>query len=117
MGINQRDSDREGTSPPKPRALGHDRPAVKLDQSLHQRKTDAKPPLRAFQSPVDLCEHFKHIGQHSRRDPQPGVADANHHFAVLSSGREIDDSAFRCVLGGICEQVGNNLGKPRRVGR
>ena len=65
------------------RALGGNRPAVKLNQSLHQGEADAKPPLTAFEGPIHLGEHLKHLGQHPRRDPEPGVGDADNHFPAL----------------------------------
>ena len=78
--LDEWESNGEGASLAKAGALGGDRTAVQLDQSLDQGKANAKPSLRALEGAVHLGEHLEHLGQHLGRDAKSGVRDADNDF-------------------------------------
>ena len=56
-------------------ARRRDGPAVHLDELLDQGEPDAEPPLGAGERAVHLGEEVEDLGQHLRRDADPGVPD------------------------------------------
>ena len=97
-------------------ALRLDGAAVHLDQPLHQRQADAQPALRALQRPVHLGEHVEDAGQHLGRDADAGVPDPDHRLLAVPLDGEPDAPAALGVLGGVVQQVRQDLGQPGQVG-
>ena len=93
------------------------RAAVHLDQPLHQRQADAEAALRAVERAVDLRRTGRRCVAAARRGmPMPLSRDADH---APSSPLALDARA-RCVppgvgvLGGVVEQVGEDLRRAAR---
>ena len=104
---------------PSPSLCASTAAAVQLDQPLDQRQADAEAALRRGRACVSTCANrSKMRGSSSRRDADAGVAHADHR---LARRRRSAASAMcppaRRVLGGVVEQVGEDLRQARRIGR
>ena len=97
-------------------APGLDGAAVHLDQALDQREADAQAALRPFERPIYLGKHLEDPRQHVGRDADAGIAHAHHGVASLALDGERDLAAALGVLGGVVEQVGDDLCQPGHVG-
>ena len=82
----------------------------------YDRQPDAQAPLRAGERAVRLGEQVEEPGEHLGGDPDPVVPDPDDHLAVLDPGGELDASTRRGVLGGVGQEVHEDLLEPRRVG-
>ena len=97
------------------RTLGFNAASVHLDQPLHQHQPDAEPALCAIQGEIDLHKHIKDSRQHLPGNAGAVIPDANSDPFVVAPGRHPDVPARTGVLGGIVQQVGEDLSQPRRV--
>ena len=111
-----REPDGEGAPLARPVALGRDRPAVHLDQALHQREPDPEPAGGPLDAPVHLGEHVEDARQGRGRDADPGVPDGHDDLALAPLGGEPDAAAPLGVLGAVGEQVARTPG-PAGSGR
>jgi hypothetical protein len=95
-----------------------DRAAVQSDQPLREREADAQAPRRAVQRAVGLREQVEDLRQKRFIDPHAIVAHAHLGMVLLASVFAPNlDAAFRVrVLGGVVEQVDEDLFQPRGVG-
>src|SRR4029434_1342604 len=97
-------------------ACGLHAAAVQLDEVADQRQSDAKPSGRALDAIVRLDEHVEDLGQHARFDADAAVFDAARHRLVFPCGGQGNAATAGRVLGGVVEQVGDDLCEARRVG-
>ena len=89
---------------------------MQLDEALHEREPEAEPAARAREASILLRERLEHAGEDVRLDPLAGVAHleegvgagvlAEPHRHRAATGRE---------LGGVAEQVPEDLREPGRV--
>ncbi len=90
-------------------------PAVQLDQIAHQREADAQPALRMPSARMALRKHVENVRQRIGRDSGAIVVHRDHHVLTFAA-RAQRDAAARCgVLGGIVEQVGEDLREAHHV--
>ena len=87
-----------------------------LHEVLHQRQADAQPALRLRGGVVHLHEQLEDAGEHVRGDPDAVVPDPQHRHVAVPLGRQPDAPARLRVLGGIRQEVADDLGEPHRVG-
>ena len=73
----QRQAHHEGAPLPCSAAMGDDRPAVHLDQMLHQRQAEPQPAVPSLRAAVSLAEAIEHERQQVGRDPLPRIGDAH----------------------------------------
>ena len=91
--------------------------AVQLHQAAHQTQADAQAALRPLQRTVFLREQVEDVRQHFGVDAGTVVLHAHEDAILVPAFRREDDlPAVRGVLGGVVEQVGENLRQPRRIG-
>jgi hypothetical protein len=106
--LRQRQPHREGAAEPEPGALGGDGAPVQLHQRPHQRQADADPRLPAHTG-GSLHEEVEDAVQSVARDSDPVVGEADHRFAGIGGQRHPDLPARIGVLGGIVEEVREDL--------
>src|SRR5688572_3127327 len=87
-----------------------------FDQAANQSEPDAQPALSSAGRVLDLREHFKDTGQHIRQDADAAIADRDHYTVALAPRGEPDSSCGIGILGGIIEEVRNDLLQPYRIG-
>ena len=98
------------------RAVHRDRPAVQLDDRLHDRQSQARPADLTRQRAVDAEEAREQLRHVLRRDAHPVVLDLDAQHAVVESARPNDDRpTLLRVLVGIADQVGDDLQHPVAV--
>ena len=101
---------------PSPSLRRVDAAAVHLDQAADQGQADAEPPLGAVERAVGLGEQVEDAREQLRGDPDAGVADPDDRLVALSAGLQRDPAPRLGVLGGVVQQVGEDLLEPGRVG-
>ena len=111
-----READDELAAPAHAVAGGGDAPAVQLDQAPDQGQADPQPPLAAVERAVGLGEQVEDAREQLRGDPDAGVADPDERLVPLAPGLERDPAPRLGVLGGVVQQVGEDLLQPGRVG-
>ena len=97
-------------------ARGRDAPAVHLDELLDERQADPEPALGAGQRAVPLGEEVEDAGQQLGRDADARVPDLDDDVRPLAAGRERDAAPGVGVLGGVGQEVDEDLLEPDRVG-
>ena len=90
-----------------------------LHQPPHQRQPDPQSSLRAVQGSLILDEQIEDMGQQWGGNAHPRVPHPQHHPGGSRVSREIGrepDAASRIgILGGILDQVDEDLPQPRWV--
>ena len=99
-----------------PTAAGFEGTAVQLDQSLGQRQPDAEAALRPLYRRSHLGEQPEDVRQMFGGDADAGVSHRDHCLAAPPLGGQPDVTGLLGVLGGVVQQVGEDLGQPDRVG-
>jgi hypothetical protein len=92
-----------------------DAAAMQLGEAAHECQPDAQPALRTIEGRRDLREHLEDIGQVLGFDADAGVANGDHRLVAFTLHAEPDVPAARRVLGGIVEQVEDDLCKARGI--
>ena len=90
--------------------------AVQLGERPDERQPDARAPLRAGERAVALGEEVEHPREQLGRDADPVVPDADDDLVPLDPGDELDAAPGRRVLGGVGQEVHEDLLEPGRVG-
>ena len=90
--------------------------SVHPGQPLHEGEADPQAALGPVQGAVGLSEEVEDPREHVGVDSHAVVSNPEDHFIPLSLDREPNATAFRSVLGGIVEQVQEDLGQPGHVG-
>ena len=112
-GLRQRDD--EFAASARPGAACFDLPLVKLHERLHegQAKSQARADLGLAR--VELDEHLEDVLQVLMRNTDTVVGNGNDYVSGVSLNRERDATIGGRELGGVEQQVGNDLGEPHRV--
>ena len=76
-----------------------------------------RPPWARSRPPCDLREELEDLRQHRRLDPHPGISDPDRDLAVAVLGYQDDRAARVGVLGGVVQQVAEDLFQSHGVGR
>ena len=103
-------------SPPWSFAPSRHRAAMKLDESLDQRKAEPETTAGPRQRLFRLRERLEHALDLCRIDADSGVAHANFRLRGRLMDRDGGAAARIGELGGVLEQVADHLRDPRRVG-
>ena len=82
---------------------------MEFDQFLDQGQPNAQPPLLAVRALVGLCEQIEGAQQRVLVHADAVVADIDDGPVALRPGVDGHPAAGRCVLGGIVEQIDQNL--------
>jgi hypothetical protein len=82
---------------------------VQFDQALHEGQAQAQAALGAVGGALGLREQVEHGGQQVGRDADAVVGHAHQHVVGRDAHPDAQESAFRGVLGGVVEQVGDHL--------
>ena len=90
--------------------------AVQLGERPDERQADAQPALRAGERAVGLGEEVEHPREQLRRDADPVVPHPEDDLVPLDPGDELDAAPGRRVLGGVGQEVDEDLLQPGRVG-
>ena len=87
-------------------------------QPLREREADAQAPRRAVQRAIGLREQVEDLRQELFIDPYAVVAHADLGMVLLASvfAPDLDAASRVRVLGGVVEQVDEDLFQPRGVG-
>ena len=107
----ERQPQRELAAQPGSRARGQHAAAVHLSKRLDQGQADSQPPLRAIKRLIHLSKRFEDSPQHFRRYADPVVADPDDCPVAISPGDDVNEAPVVGVLGGIGEQVDEDLFK------
>ena len=114
--LAERQPDGKRGAVPEPFALDGDAAAVHFGQLSGQGETDAEPAFGAIERAVGLGEQVEHAAAHFGRQADAVVGDADHGLAVFGESADLDAPAFGRVLGGVGEQVGDDLLGARGIG-
>ena len=115
-GRADRQSDHELAAKARAGTVGRDGPAVQLREALDQREPDSEAAAGPLGRPLYLVEEVEDTEQSLGRHPDPGVAHLEHELVGLPGHDQIDPAAGIGVLGGVGQEVGQDLLKPGRVG-
>ena len=96
-------------------AINRDRAAVQFDETSHERQPDPEPAPRAIQRMVGLHEEIEDVSLHLGRDADPGVSHSQHGLVAFAAERDRDPAAGLGVLGGVVQQVRDDLFQTGRV--
>ena len=88
---------------------------MQLDEASDERQADPQAALRPIQRLVGLHEEVEDVLLHLRRDADAGVADPQHGLVVLAGQADRDPAARLGVLGGVVQQVRDDLLQAGRV--
>ena len=97
-------------------AAGLNAAVVHIDQPPHQRQANAESALRPLQRPINLREHVEDAGQHVAGDADAVVSHADDGITPFPFGGEPDVTAPLGVLGGVVQQVQEDLSEPDGIG-
>ena len=100
----------------EPRAARLDVAAVHPDEVAHDRQPDAEPAARPVERRVALREEVEDEGQEIGRDADPRVPDPDRDAVALALRRQPDGATPRRVLGGVAQQIADDLRQTRRIG-
>lgn len=64
---------------------------------------------------LDLTEHFEDLGQHVPRNANSVVSDGDHDMIALHAGHDPDRSVRGRELGGVVQDVSENLRQACRI--
>ena len=101
---------------PGPSLWAVDAPAVHLHQALDQAQADAQPALGAVEAPLGLHEQVEDVRQLLGGDADARVPDPEHRAPPSRPAVSADVAARVGVLGGVVQQVVEDLLQPGRVG-
>jgi hypothetical protein len=88
---------------------------VQRHEPPREREPDAEPALGALERALALREEVEDALEERGRNPEPVVAHLDDAFVAFSHGPTRRSPAFRGVLGGVVEQVEDDLREPRDV--
>src|SRR5678815_677928 len=97
----------EGASAPEV-ALDGDGPAVRFDELVHERKTDAASLVRAAACAFDAVKTLEHLRQLVLGNAAPRVGDPQLHLRIALAERDLDTPLER-ELEGVGEEIENEL--------
>ena len=86
------------------------------DELFDQREADAEAAAGAVEMMIDLREQLEHFRLLVAGYAEAGVGYGDDRFVALASQRDGDAAALRRVLGGVVEQIADDLREPGRVG-
>ena len=92
------------------------RPTVHLGEFLHDGEPDAQPAFRAGDRTLALREQLEHVGQLLGRDADAVVPHLDDDVLAFEPGGQPDPAPALGVLGGVRQQVHDDLLDSRRVG-
>src|SRR5690606_24166858 len=110
-----RQADNELAPPARPFAPCPDTAAVQLDQAFHQGESYAETNGRVRHRSGHLREHLENGFEPVFRHPDAAVPDRNHDLRVPQFRGEFDLPAPFGVLGGVVQQVVEDLRQAYRV--
>ena len=102
---------------PDPALVASTVPVVQLDQALHERQADAEAALAAVERALALLEQLEDVAAAARRRCRCRCRARVITACRLGVDRqrELDRAALLGVLGGVVEQVGDDLRQAREV--
>ncbi len=89
---------------------------MQLDEGADERQADAEAAVAALERGFDLGEHVEDMPKHLTGDANTRVADLYDDVAALPFAAEPDSAAAFGVLGGVGEEVCEDLREPCGVG-
>src|SRR5580658_4990487 len=90
---------------------------MKLNQILHYREPNAQPATSARLRGMNLREKFKYLATFFGRDTNAIVLDSNHPEAGIDLEAHFDRASGTGVLGGVLQQVADNLSDAGAIAR
>src|SRR5690242_19144187 len=90
-------------------AMRVDARAMALDELAHEREPDAEPARRPVHDGLELREEREESRLRFRGETDAVVPDGEHRFGALAPRLELDAAAGVRVLGGIGEEVDEDL--------
>ncbi len=85
---------------------------VQVHQSLHQAESDAESAFDLIDGGLSLRENLEDARQHLGLDPDAFICNANDRLCAFEIGIQPNHSVRFRILGGVGQQVGNDLRKP-----
>jgi hypothetical protein len=86
-----------------------------FDDRLDERQSDAEPGIGPFRRAIDPCKHLKDAVEHIGRNADSAIADGYQDVARVAACGKPNISAARRVLGGIVEQIRQDLREAVRI--
>jgi hypothetical protein len=83
---------------------------------LHEREADPQSIVRVVALPLALEEELEDLRHHLLRHAEAVISHRDDGIVPLAASPEIDAPAVLLELGRVVQEVGDDLGKPRRVG-
>src|SRR4051794_23361983 len=96
--------------------MGLDIAAVEARESLDQREAETETALAPILGTVDMGEHLEDLRKYVGSDAEPRVLDPEDDLSIVEGRRQPDLPSRLGVLGGITEEIDEDLSKSSRVG-